>query len=370
MIKVVITGGDGFIGKHIIFSLLRNPEKYSWVIISKHDFSSKKKLEEKLKDCDVIVHLAGLNKGEEKEIYETNIDLTKSIINGCEDISIKPQIVFMSSTHNTRDTAYGKSKKDSEALFAEWSKMSGGKATSIVSPNIFGEFAKPFYNTFVSTFCQELISGKLSEVNPVGEVELLYVKDLAEIVLRVIDGDIKLSEVFPKGQKVNVLEVYNKLKQYKEKYDLGIVPELKTKIDIQLFNTYRSFIHPDFFRRKIELKSDNRGYLFEIIKSENGGQSFFSSTLPGITRGNHYHTRKVERFCVVSGEAVIRLRRILSSEIIEYKVSGSEPVFVDMPTYYTHSIENTGDTALLTLFWTNEFFNSEDTDTFMENVII
>ncbi len=368
MKKVAVTGSGGFIGKHFIFSLLRNIDKYSIVKINRVDFLSEDKLKEKINGCDVIVHLAGMNRGEEDEIYNTNIGLTKSIIKASETFAIRPQVVFMSSTHNKKDTAYGKSKRDSEALFMEWAKKSGGSATSIVSPNIFGEFAKPFHNTFISTFCHELILGKESDVNPNGEVELLYVKDLVEIILENIENEPKLSAVSPRGQKIGVLEAYNTIKKFKEIYDMGIVPELSSKIQVQLFNTYRSFLYPDSFPRKIELKTDNRGYLFEVIKSKNGGQSFFSSTLPGITRGNHYHTRKVERFCVVQGEAVIRLRKLLSTEVIEYRVSGSDPVYVDMPTYYTHSIENVGKEALLTLFWTNEIFDPNDTDTYMEKV--
>ena len=119
----------------------------------------------------------------------------------------------------------------------------------------------------------------------------------------------------------------------------------------------------------MELKTDDRGWLFELVKSPGAGQIFVSRTRPGITRGNHYHDTKIEKFCVVQGQGVIRFRPVLGTEIIEYPVSDQQIKIVDIPPGYTHSIENTGSTDMLTLFWANEIFDPQRPDTYFLKVL-
>ena len=199
---------------------------------------------------------------------------------------------------------------------------------------------------------------------------MVYVRDVCNFFYDLIQKDVMEESYVISGVPIKILDVYNKLALFKDEYLSGTIPKIESKFDLNLFNTFRSYLYPKHFPILLDLKTDNRGSFVEVVKERSGGQSSFSTTHPGITRGNHYHTRKVERFCVLSGEASIKLRRIFTDEIIDYKVSGDKPVYVDMPTFYTHSIENIGNTELLTMFWINEFYDPNDPDTFMENVII
>ena len=370
MTKIAITGGNGFVGLHMRFLLNEKKDQFEVVLINKEDFSNPDSLSNKLKDSDYVLHFAGLNRGEEEEIYNTNTGITKQILSASDIFEKKPQIVFLSSTHNTRETAYGRSKRDSEKMISEWGKQNDTKTVSLVAPNIYGEFVKPYYNSFVATFCYELVENKESNINAEARVNLIYVRDVCTIILDLINGGITEETKKIEGLNIGIAEVYEMLKNFKESYLSGLVPILSSKFELSMFNTLRSYLYPNHFPINLDLKTDNRGSFVEVIKEKAGGQSSFSTTHPGITRGNHYHTRKIERFCVLSGDAVIRMRKIFSDEVIEYNVSGDKPVYVDMPTYYTHSIENTGSTELLTMFWINEIYDPTDPDTFMENVII
>jgi len=370
MTKLALSGGDGFVGSHMRYFLYSKKEDYDVVLIEKEDFENESKLEVKLRDVNTILHFAGLNRGGEDEIYKTNISLTQKILSSCENLPIKPKILFISSTHNTRDTAYGRSKRDCEKIILDWGKKNNTKTASVVSTNIFGEFGKPNYNSFIATFCNDLVSGKDSQVNHEVKVNLVYVGEVCAFFFNLINKD-EIEERYDiLGTEVKIGDVYKKLKSFKEEYFLGVVPQLESKLDLNLFNTFRSYLYPDYFPKPFDLKTDNRGFLFEMVKEKTGGQTFFSSTHPNIMRGQHYHTRKIERFCVISGMASIKLRKLLTKEVIEYKVSGDKPVFVDIPVYYVHSIENIGDTELLAVFWVNEIFNPDDTDTYMEPILV
>lgn len=370
MVKIAITGGEGFLGTHMRYFLYERKDQFEVVLIDKGDFDTETGLINKLDGVNTVLHFAGLNRGEEDEIYKTNVGLTQKILDACGALKDKPKVIFISSTHNTRDTAYGRSKKDSEKMISEWGIKNNTLSTSVVSTNIFGEFGKPNYNSFVSTFCHNIVSGLESEVNKEAVVSLVYVRDVCQFFYDLISKGNWESTYNISGESIKIADVYNKLLTFKAEYLSGMIPKIDNKFDLNLFNTFRSYLYPKYFPISLDLKTDNRGSFVEVIKEKSGGQSSFSTTHPGITRGNHYHTRKIERFCVLSGEASIKLRKIFTNEIIEYKVSGDKPVYVDMPTFYTHSIENIGNTELLTMFWINEFYDPNDPDTFMENVII
>jgi UDP-2-acetamido-2,6-beta-L-arabino-hexul-4-ose reductase len=370
MLRVAITGGEGFLGTHMRFFLYEKKDTYEVVLIEKSDFDNDGLLKTKLDGVDTVLHFAGLNRGSEEEIYRVNTELTNKILNACDGLNSRPKILFVSSTHNTRDTAYGRSKRDSEKMILDWGLKNKVSTTSVVSSNIFGEFGKPNYNSFVSTFCFNIVSNIESEVNKDAVVNLVYVRDVCNFFYDLIQKDVMEESYVISGVPIKILDVYNKLVLFKDEYLSGTIPKIESKFDLNLFNTFRSYLYPKHFPILLDLKTDNRGSFVEVVKERSGGQSSFSTTHPGITRGNHYHTRKVERFCVLSGEASIKLRRIFTDEIIDYKVSGDKPVYVDMPTFYTHSIENIGNTELLTMFWINEFYDPSDPDTFMENVII
>jgi UDP-2-acetamido-2,6-beta-L-arabino-hexul-4-ose reductase len=168
---------------------------------------------------------------------------------------------------------------------------------------------------------------------------------------------------------MGVPELYGKLRGFHDGYLANVFPDLSDTFDLQLFNTYRAATYPEGWPRPLRLNADARGVLYEAVKGGGGGQTFLSTTKPGVTRGNHFHLNKVERFLVVKGEAVIRIRRVLCSDVWEFRVSGDSPAPVDMPTLHTHSIENVGNAELLTLFWTHDLFVAANPDTYADEVL-
>lgn len=366
--RIGITGASGFVGLHLQFSLHQQKDKYEPVLIDKSDFLDESKLVQKLKKCDVVVHLAGLNHGEEKEIYETNVGLTKKLLACLNKTGNKPKTIFLSSTHNVKNTAYGRSKKDSEKLIALWGRRNQTMTTSLVAPHIFGEFGKPHYNSAIATLCFELAEQKPSRINHEAKLELIYVGDVCSQILEMIYKKISKRKLRLRGKKIMLKDAYSILKGFRDEYFKNVIPNLKDKFELNLFNTFRSYLYPNYFPVFLNIKADQRGMFVELTKTNTLGQTSFSSSNKKVIRGNHYHTRKIESFCVISGEALIKIRRLLSNEIFKFKVSGKKPSYVDIPTYYVHSIENIGTDELLTVFWVNEIYDSNDTDTFPEKV--
>ena len=369
-LKVGITGQSGFIGYHLTQYLRLHGDEIEIVPFDAAYFRDPDRLEQFVRQCDTIVHLAAMNRGPDDEIYATNVGLVQELIEALERAGRVPHIVFSSSTQEERDNAYGRSKREGARLLAAWAKQHNARYTTLIIPNVFGPFGRPFYNSVVATFCHQLTHGLNPRVDVDATLSLISVQELAREIFQVIQGayDTPVVRLSATAER-SVSKILARLCEFKGWYfDRHIIPNLNGPFDTALFNTFRSFIEPDHFPVYPEVHADDRGYLAEVLKELSGGQVFFSVTRPGITRGNHFHMRKVERFCVIQGEAVIRLRRIGTDRTIEYHVQGSKPSFVDIPVYYTHNITNTGTTDVLTLFWTNELFDPEDPDTFYEEV--
>jgi len=370
LLKVGITGQSGFIGYHLTRYLSLHRDEIEVVPFDASYFQDPDQLARFVRQCDTIIHLAAMNRGPEEEIYATNVRLVEQLIKAFEGAGHAPHVIFSSSTQEERDNAYGRSKREGARLLAAWAERNNARCTSLVIPNVFGPFGRPFYNSVVATFCHQLTHNQEPEIKVDASLPLIYVQDLAREIFEVIRGTYDLPVVcLDATAERKVSEILARLKEFKEWYfDRHIIPDLNGPFDTALFNTFRSFIEPEYFPVYPEVHTDDRGYLAEVLKERSGGQVFFSVTKPGITRGNHFHLRKVERFCVIQGEAVIRLRRIGTDQTIEYHVHGSKPSFVDIPIYYTHNITNVGTTDVLTLFWTNELFDPADPDTFYEGV--
>jgi UDP-2-acetamido-2,6-beta-L-arabino-hexul-4-ose reductase len=330
-------------------------------------FATVDRLDEFVAGADAIVHLAGMNRGDEHEIETTNIALTETLIGACERAGRRPHIVFASSIHVTRDTAYARSKRLCAQLIDEWAKRRGARFATLVMPHVFGECGKPFYNSVVSTFCYQLAGAQTPRIVQDSTLELVHAQRVAEDIFDVIVNG-RSGEVVITGFPITVSDVLRKLERFAQLYRDQIVPALGTEIDLALFNTYRSYLFPAHYPVAVERKLDERGSLFEAVRSLNGGQCFISTSKPDITRGNHYHRRKVERFFVLDGKATIRIRKLFSGEVSEFVVCGDKPQYIDMPTLHTHNIINTGDTTLTTLFWAHEIFDSAHPDTYREQV--
>jgi UDP-2-acetamido-2,6-beta-L-arabino-hexul-4-ose reductase len=388
MIKVGITGQAGFVGTHLFNTLGLNPTKFERIPFEDSYFQNEEKLNEFVSQCDAIVHLAAMNRHNDPEvIYKTNTGLVKLLIAACEETNSTPHILFSSSTQEERDNLYGKSKKEGRELFEQWAKKYNAQFTGLVIPNVFGPFGHPYYNSVVATFCHQLTHNETPKIEVDGELKLIYVGELVDVFINKILGHrvtqsntqcntecdtTKHCEtvLVDNTSTTKVSELLNLLKSYKENYFAkGIIPNLDNPFQRNLFNTFVCYIdHKSFFPFHLDLKTDDRGSFVETVKLNSGGQVSFSTTKPGITRGNHYHTRKAERFAVIKGKAKIELRRIGTDEVLSFELDGNQPSYVDMPIWYTHNITNIGEEDVYTIFWISEHFDANDPDTYFETV--
>jgi UDP-2-acetamido-2,6-beta-L-arabino-hexul-4-ose reductase len=337
------------------------------LVADRDAFADTAKLDAFVANSDIIVHLAGVNRGTDDEVADGNRALAAALA-GAIDRSDKPRrIIYSSSTQRDQANVYGTAKAAVADILKAAGARCGGSFVELVLPNLFGEFTRPRYNSFVGTFCALLANGEEPTVNADAEVSLLHYQDAADAIAEAISATGN-AQLRPAGRSTSVGAVDSRLRRMLADYRLGIVPDLRDRFDLQLFNTLRSYLYPNMYPFALERKQDNRGALFEVVKERNGGQVFYSSTLPGITRGNHFHFDKVERFLVLSGQARISIRKVLSNETHYFDVSGDIPCFVDMPTLHTHNITNTGPGELLTLFWSHDIFDPARPDTYMELV--
>ena len=372
MKKIGITGQAGFMGTHL-FNYLNLKEDIETIPFEDAYFDEEAVLEGFVKKCDVIVHLAAMNRHEDQQvIYDTNINLVEKVIAACEKTNSKPHILFSSSTQEKQDNLYGQSKQKGRELFEEWARRNNARFTGMIIPNVFGPFGQPYYNSVVATFCHQLTHGETPQIHVDGEVKLIYINDLSEEFYNKINASddqlIRKYEV-PHRTVVKVSRMLDLLNDYKTDYlEKGIFPDLSNPFELALFNTFRCYIPEDHYPFHYTKHADDRGVFVEIARTNTSGQFSYSTTVPGITRGNHYHTRKAERFAVIKGKAKIQLRRIGTNQLIEYELNGEQPSFVDMPIWHTHNIINTGEEELVTLFWINEPFNLDDPDTYFETV--
>ena len=367
--KIAVTGSSGFLGWHIRCWAKKSP-LVEVIEVPDNCFESAKSLSQAIGSADVVIHLAGMNRGSESEVYETNLELARKLVLALDLLGTAPAILFANSIHSAGDSPFGRSKREASALLATWAEARGARYADVILPHLFGEGGRPFYNSAFATFCHQLTCGAEPQIHQDGQVELIHAQRVASKFLELaLDGK-TTGAIRVEGLPMQVSDLLAHLKTLHASYAAGIIPDLSSPFDLDCFNTIRSYLYPTHYPVPLHLHTDARGRLFEAVKTHHGGQAFLSTTHPGITRGRHYHHRKVERFLVVSGEAEIRIRRLFSDEIQVFRVSGVEPCFVDMPTFHAHEITNVGKGDLLTLFWSHEIFNPSDSDTYPEAVIL
>ena len=365
--KIGITGADGLLGYHFR-ALLHSSGGCEPCLAGRQTFADQAALDRFVGGLDGIAHLAGMNRGDEGEVEATNTALAASLVAALERTGSAPIVVYANSTHIERDTGYGRGKRAAAEHLSRWAGASGAKFCDLVLPNVFGEFGRPYYNSVVSTFCHQIAAGETPEIHVDGVIELVHAQDVGRRIQSAIDEG-KSGQVRMAGTPIRVSALLERLRSLHGEYVGQVVPDLGDPLDLRLFNTLRSYMFPGHYPVVLNLRSDDRGSLFEAVKALGSGQTFMSSTHPGITRGNHYHLRKLERFLVVAGDAEIRLRRLFSDDVKIFRVSGGCPSYIDMPTFYTHSITNVGEGDTITLFWANEIFDSDDPDTYAEAVV-
>jgi UDP-2-acetamido-2,6-beta-L-arabino-hexul-4-ose reductase len=366
--RIGITGADGFLGWHLR-CLLHGDAYDTATPCDQAAFVGDCSLEHLVTASDAIVHFAGINRGTDDEVLNGNLGITDRFIASLRESGRTPHVLFASSIQIDRDNPYGRAKRMCAQHLQAWADSCGARFTTVVLPNVFGEFGRPFYNSVVATFCYQIVHGQEPHIVTDASLELIHAQDVvARFVTIAHDGTVGMVRV--KGcEPLLVSEVLTRLQSLNSSYSSGTFPAVADSFDLQLFNTLRSFRFPDHAHGTFDVRTDVRGSLWEVVRGRGAGQTFVSWTLPGITRGNHYHRHKVERFAVLSGRGCIRLRQLFTHDVHTYDVTGETPAWVDMSTFCTHSIENTGSTPLLTLFWSSELFDAENPDTWSEPVL-
>lgn len=391
MKKILVTGSNGFVGKNTVVAL-NEAKKYEVITIDRQN--SEEELRQATLKADFIVHLAGVNRPKEaSEFYEGNGGLTEKIVSFLKNENKNTPILITSSTHVEIDNDYGKSKKQSEDALIKYSDECNAKVYIFRLPNLFGKWCKPNYNSAVTTFCYNIAHDLDIWVNdPSIELSLVYIDDVVESIVECIEGwnVINLDEINEEvaltttGSNCVQIDKYyyevttvykrtlgnivDSLKMFRNMRKSLLIPDLSDGFNKALYSTYLTYLEEDDFSYFLDKKEDNRGWLAELVKSEQFGQMFVSKTHPGITRGNHWHHTKTEKFIVIQGQANIRFRKIDEDKVIEYIVDGEKPQVLDIPPGYTHSIENIGQDEVITLFWSNEMFNPEKPDTYFLEV--
>ncbi len=364
--RIGITGAYGQFGYHLRCRLFIEKD-VEIVCAGRETFGNDETLRGFVEHLDAIVHLAGVNRAAEAEVEAANPALARQLVEALEATDSKPHLVYSSTTHIDNDSAYGRSKRKAGDILANWASRVGANCTDFVFPHLFGEYGRPEYNSAVSTFCWKIAKGEKLEINGNGSVELLHFHEASQFILDALRQK-QNGQFRPKGTEISVPELARRIDALASSYRNQIVPDLRDPLDLRLFNVYRGFLYPDYYPVKLVTHTDDRGSLTETVKTNNGGQTFFSTTKPGITRGNHFHFHKVERFLVVRGKARISLRKMLTDEVQDFFVSGENLSYIDMPTLHTHEITNIGDEELTTLFWSHEIYDPDNPDTVFDPV--
>ena len=357
MSRIAISGANGFLGWHTRCAAEGVGTESTRLVVG--DGFSAADADAAISGSERLVHIAGVNRGTDDEVRSGNLRFAEQVAGALlRSDAPPPTVVFANSIQADSANVYGDAKRRAAEIIARACDSLGLEFIDLRLPNLFGEHGRPFYNSFIATFCHLLARGEAPTVDVDREVPLLHAQRAAAALL----GRAELEPHLVTSSVSSVLEV---LDRFAQQYAIGEIPAIEAPFDRDLFNTYRSFAFE--LRPTIPLTrhADARGSFFEITRSHGGeGQSSFSTTRPGVTRGDHYHARKIERFTVLRGQAVISLQKLFSDEVVRLPVDGDDPVAVDMPTFWSHNITNTGSEDLYTSFWINEIFDPTDPDTY------
>lgn len=368
--NILITGASGFIGKNLVAELKNKGFNNIFEFTRKSEDSL---LETYTKECDFVFHLAGVNRpDDEKEFMEGNFDPAFRLLELLKKHENKAPILITSSIQAERDNPYGRSKKAAEELLFDYYNETDAKVYVYRLPNVFGKWSKPNYNTVVATYCHNIARNLDIQVNdPNADLTLCYIDDILEEFLRALNGKPTIQGDFcivPISHHIKLGQLAELIKGFKESRTNLSIPYMENALTKKLYSTYLSFLPEDKFSYDLKMNVDHRGSFTEFVRTPERGQVSVNVSKPGITKGNHWHHTKNEKFLVVSGEGLIRFRNIDSEKIIEYRVSGNKLQVVDIPTGYTHSIVNIGETDLVTVMWANEMFDPEKPDTYFLEV--
>lgn len=379
--KLLITGANGFLGKNLISQLnnikeektKKYPISSDLTLFSCTRETTERELDHYTKECDFVFHLAGVNRPEKEEDFLTgNRDFTATLLEKLKHHKNNAPILFTSSTQAELKNPYGISKKEAEEILFQHGSETGAKVLVYPLPNVFGKWCRPNYNSVVATFCHNIAHGKeITMSNPETALQLVYIDDVVDEFLSALyEREHKEGQYgyIPTIHRVKLGEIAQLISSFKENRTSHALPNLGDGFVKALYSTYLSYLPKDGFSYPLKMNVDPRGSFTEIIRTEDRGQFSVNISKPQITKGNHWHHSKNEKFVVVSGQGLIQFRKIGTEEVIDYHVSGEKIEVVDIPTGYTHNIINEGETDLVTFMWCNECFDPENPDTYFEEV--
>jgi UDP-2-acetamido-2,6-beta-L-arabino-hexul-4-ose reductase len=369
--RVLVTGAAGFVGKNLASALRYRPS----VHLTETDLESPAAaLDAALDEVEIVFHLAGVNRPlTVGEFDPGNAGLTAGLCDALMGRGRAPKIVFTSSIQAERDNPYGASKRGAEDALRRFAEQTGAEAVVFRLKNLFGKWGRPNYNSVTATFCHNIARGLPIEISdPNAVVDLTYVDDVVHAFVAELEAParrgFRFAEPLP-SNRIALGELAELIRGFRAHRGTLRVPDFATPFVRALYATYLSFLEPGDQAYQLDVTADARGSLAEFLKSPHFGQVFVSRTSPGVTRGNHWHHTKAEKFMIVEGEGIVRLRQIHGESVLEFRARGDEYRVVDIPPGYTHSIENVGTGVMVTLFWASEVFDPSTPDTFFDRVL-
>ncbi|MEN6462581.1 MAG: capsular polysaccharide biosynthesis protein CapF [Syntrophomonas sp.] len=368
--KILITGANGFVGRNLTVEL-RN-RGYSQLYLYDID-SCPGLLDAYARDCEFVFHLAGVNRPEKTEDFLTgNFGFTSALLEKLKQNGNKAPVLITSSIQALLDNPYGVSKKAGEDLMRQYGMENDVKTYIYRLPNVFGKWCSPNYNSAVATFCHNIAHNLPIQVNdPLVQMTLVYIDDVVYEFCYAMEDKPYIQDGFCTVRdqyKMLLGDIVQVIESFRDSRGNLLVPDMGDPFTKKLYATYLSYLPEDKFSYLLTKHADHRGSFTEFLRSPDRGQVSVNISNPGITKGNHWHHTKNEKFLVVSGRGVIRLRRIDSDKITEYHVSGNIPEVVDIPVGYTHNIENLGDIPMVTIMWACEPFDKDNPDTYFLEV--
>lgn len=364
--KILVTGANGFIGKNLIAELQAATDHE---VFSYDRDTEPELLESYCAEAEFVFHLAGVNRPKEQtEFMEGNFGFTSTLLDTLKKHANRCPIMISSSIQAATNNPYGESKKAGEELLQAYGQESGSKVLVYRFPNVFGKWCQPNYNSAVATFCHNIARDMPITINdPEVMMTLVYIDDVVKELVRALEGEENRVNVIcevPTTHQVRLGKIVELLHSFKASREERSVPDMSDALTKKLYSTYLSYLPENEFSYELKMNVDQRGSFTEFLRTPDRGQISVNISKPGITKGNHWHHTKNEKFLVVSGEGVIRFRKLESTETIEYFVSGEKMEVVDIPVGYTHNIENLGQTDMVTIMWVNEPFNPATPDTY------
>ena len=376
--NILVTGAKGFVGKNLCAQLanIRDGKAKCAALegqsieVMEFDIDTPiELLDEYCAKADFVFNLAGVNRPQDpKEFMEGNFGFASTLLDTLKKHGNSCPVMISSSTQAELDNAYGESKRAGEQLMRDYSAETGAKVLIYRFPNLFGKWCRPNYNSAVATFCHNIAHDLPITVNdPSVTLRLVYIDDLVAEMVRALSGnETRVGEFceVPTVHTVQLGRIAELIKSFRSSRADISVPDMGDAFAKALYSTYLSYLPKDQFSYPLKMNVDARGSFTEMLRSPDRGQVSVNVSKPHIVKGQHWHHSKNEKFLVVSGAGVIRFRRIDSDEVIEYHVSGEKLEVVDIPTGYTHNIENLGDTDMVTVMWVNEPFDPANPDTY------